>query len=117
MAGKSVVGFHPDKSTVSDDTLNDFIRAPITGKLTEVPGIGEKGEEKLREAGITTTYELIGEFLKLKGEGVQSVEHCDRFWYFLQNAGLNSSRSGIVKSIAMKVDCMIPGMYDGTLYE
>ncbi|KAJ1379464.1 hypothetical protein B484DRAFT_426318, partial [Ochromonadaceae sp. CCMP2298] len=33
-------GFHPEKSKVSDNTLYDFIRAPIYGDLTEVPGIG-----------------------------------------------------------------------------
>jgi hypothetical protein len=117
MASTTVVGYHPNRTSVRDDILYDFIRAPITGKLTEVPGIGEKGVEKLREAGITTTYELIGEFLKLKGEGVETVEHCDRFWYFLQNAGININRASIVKSIAIKVDCMIGGVYDNTLYE
>lgn len=31
------------------------------------------------------------------------VEHCDKFWAFLQSKGVNSYRSGIVQCIAEKV--------------
>lgn len=29
-------GYHPQKSRIKEGTLNDFIRAPITGNLLEV---------------------------------------------------------------------------------
>eukprot|EP00601_Ochromonadales_sp_CCMP2298_P024733 CAMPEP_0173291710 /NCGR_PEP_ID=MMETSP1143-20121109/12312_1 /TAXON_ID=483371 /ORGANISM="non described non described, Strain CCMP2298" /LENGTH=53 /DNA_ID=CAMNT_0014230993 /DNA_START=35 /DNA_END=196 /DNA_ORIENTATION=- len=41
-------GFHPEKSKVNEDTLSDFIRAPINGTLTEVSV--ERGRE-LGESG------------------------------------------------------------------
>lgn len=40
---------------------------------------------------------------------VDSVEHCDKFWYWLQAKGINSNRSGIVNAIAEKVNTWIPG--------
>lgn len=32
-------GYHPEKSKVSADKLSDFVRSPITGKLTEASSI------------------------------------------------------------------------------
>ena len=37
------------------------------------------------------------------------MEHCDKFWYWLQSKGINSNRSGIVNAIAEKVNTWIPG--------
>lgn len=47
-------------------------------------------------------------YLLLKGPDdkehkVSCVEHCDKFWAFLQSKGVNSYRSGIVQCIAEKV--------------
>lgn len=96
-----------------------------------MPGIGPAAREKLAEKGITTTYALFGQFLLLKEEGsifhsnsdvifffigVGPVEHCDRFWYWLKAAGINSNRSGIVQCVAEKLDTTFPGLYDGSMY-
>ena len=43
-------------------------------------------------------------------------EHCDAFWAWLRAKGLNAYRAGIVLCIAEKVNTMIPGIYDGTVY-
>lgn len=61
-------GYDPQKSRVAEDTLADFLRAPLTGDLTEVPGIGAKGAEKLGEGedAVNNTFMLIGKFLFLK---------------------------------------------------
>lgn len=40
---------------------------------------------------------------------VDTVEHCDKFWYWLQSKGINSNRSAIVNAIAEKVNTWIPG--------
>ena len=34
-------GYDPQKSRIADDKLADFLRAPLTGVITEAPGIGE----------------------------------------------------------------------------
>eukprot|EP00752_Nemacystus_decipiens_P005202 g4721.t1 len=119
------VGYDPKRSKVSDDKLAEFIRSAITGEITEVPGIAERGAEILAEGEgddvVTNTYQLIGKFLALRGPDkgdheVDSVEHCDKFWYWLQAKGINSNRSGIVNAIAEKVNTWIPGIYDADSY-
>ena len=52
----------------------------------------------------------------LKEKDVESVEHCDRFWYWLKDIGINSNRSGIVRAIAEKMDTIFPSIYDGACY-
>lgn len=64
-------GYDPQKSRVAEDTLADFLRAPLTGDLTEVPGIGPAAVSKLGQDGedgdaIENTFQLIGKFLLLK---------------------------------------------------
>ncbi len=63
-------GYDPQKSRVAEDTLADFLRAPLTGDLTEVPGIGNAAVGKLAEGDenekVTNTFQLIGKFLMLK---------------------------------------------------
>ena len=45
---------------------------------------------------------------------VTSREHVDKFWYFLQEKGISSFRSGICQAIAEKVNSMMPGVYDAS---
>ena len=63
------------------------------------------------DSAITNTFQLIGKFLSLKGsvEGgglIGSVEHMERFWFFLEGRGVHSHRSAIVLAIAEKVNTM-----------
>ena len=100
----------------------------MTGDLTEVPGIGPAAAKTLKAGNdydpepITNTYQLIGKFLMLKGpdddeDKVESVEHVEKFWHWLKNRGISSYRSGIVRSIAEKVDHFMPGIYEKEMYE
>ena len=108
-------GYDPKRSTINDDKLAEFIRAPITGDLKEIPGLGPKGIEKLADGDepITTTYQLIGKYLMLKDDTTDSVEHCDKFWYWLKAKGIDSHRSGLVNALAEKVNIFLPGTYAG----
>ena len=45
-------GYDPSRSRNDPDKLASFIAATITGDLTEVPGIGPSGADKLAAAGI-----------------------------------------------------------------
>lgn len=84
----------------------------------QVPGIGEKSEEALRAAGISTTFGLIGKYLMLKEEGVGPVEHADRFYYWLKSIGTSPGhRAGVVHSIAEKMNITFVGIYDVDAYE
>ena len=65
---------------------------------------------------------LNPKFLMLKGPDtdtnkVESFEHCEKFWYWLQAMGISAHRSAIVKAIAQKVNGLLPGVYDPDLYE
>jgi hypothetical protein len=111
-------GFHPEKSKVNADTLADFIRAPITGDLLEVPGIGPATVAILKEHGITTTFQLLGQYLSLKDEGVEPVEHADRFYLWLKSINTPAGfRAGIVHSVAEKLNVSFPRIYDSSAYD
>jgi len=105
-------GYDPSRSQVKNDALARFIQAPLTGDLSEIPGIGPIAKERLAEQDITTSFALIGKFLSLKGEGVSTREHCDKFFIWLRDTGISSHRNGIVRCIAEKVDTMFPGIYN-----
>mmetsp|Transcript_7098 Transcript_7098/g.10819 ORF Transcript_7098/g.10819 Transcript_7098/m.10819 type:complete len:151 (+) Transcript_7098:329-781(+) len=121
-----VAGYDPKRSRVSDDRMTEFQRSKLTGDLSEVPGIGPAAIKKLADAEndddkITNTFQLIGKFLMLKGPDedgnkVETREHMEKFWYFLQEKGISSHRSGIVRCIAEKVNGMMPGIYDASEY-
>jgi|EP00550_Attheya_septentrionalis_P001741 hypothetical protein len=119
-------GYDPRRSRVSEDTFQNFVRGNITGVITEVPGIGPKAAEKLAASDdtddrITNTYQLIGKFLMLKGPDddenkVASMQHMEKFWYYLKERGIASHRSAIVKAIAEKMNMFIPGIYERDCY-
>lgn len=124
------MGYDPKRSALKDDRLIDFIRAPITGDLLEVPGIGDAAVEAMAKMEgndpstcVTTTFQLIGKFISLKGtdssgDMIDVKEHTDRFWFWLKdNKKINACRGMIVRAIAEKVNSMMPGMYDESLYE
>ncbi|CAM9968963.1 unnamed protein product, partial [Heterosigma akashiwo] len=108
---KMAEGYDPKRSQVSETQLAEFLRSAITGRIDEVPGVGNSAKGKLAESDekIETTYQLIAKYLALKGEEVDCIEHCERFWLWLKSVGINSYRSGIVLSIAEKVNTMMPG--------
>ena len=105
-------GFDPEKSKVSAQSLSRFLTDKVNEDLRSVPGIGPAAAAHLGENGIETTYQLLGKFLTLKGKDMTPKEHMDAFWYYLQAKGIDSHRSGIVHSIAQKVELMMPGIAD-----
>ena len=114
--GRDAEGFSANKSQVSDDRLSAFLASEIVASLQSVPGIGPKAEELLgkrteTDEPVTTTYQLIGKYLSLRGRDMTSDEHMDAFWHYLKSRGISSHRSGIVRCIAEKVNIMIPGLY------
>ncbi len=83
----------------------------------QVPGVGEATIKILRQHDITTTFQLLGKYLSLKEEGVEPVEHADRFYYWLKSINTPAGfRAGIVHSIAEKMNVTFPGIYDSSAY-
>lgn len=120
--------YNPEQSRISIDSLADFLRLPITGDLTEVPGISPAQAKLLSRGGdatdrITTTHQLIGKFLSFygyndqTGKMVTTKEHCDLFLRYLKNKGLTSHRAAIVQAIAEKANATFPGIYDYNAFD
>jgi hypothetical protein len=111
-------GYDPNRSQTKPDKLAAFLQSRITGDLKEVPGVGDATVAAMKANGVSTTYGLIGKYLSLKEETVESVEHCDRFFYWLKEIGTAAGyRSAVVQAIAMKMDVVFPGIYDGSCYD
>jgi len=108
----AIIGFDPNKSQISIDRLAEFIQTQITGDLSEVPGLGDFGIKKLKKENISTTFALMGKFLILKEKGVEPIEHCDRFFYWLTSVGITSHKHTITQAIAQKLDISFPGIYE-----
>mmetsp|Transcript_20952 Transcript_20952/g.22760 ORF Transcript_20952/g.22760 Transcript_20952/m.22760 type:complete len:121 (+) Transcript_20952:109-471(+) len=112
-----MTSYHPNRSRVGADAMSDFIRKPLSGDLKEVPGIAKATEAILKENGIHTTFQLLGKYLSLKEEGIEAVEHTDRFYFWLKSIKTPGGyRAGIVRSIAEKMNILFPGIYDPDAY-
>ncbi|GBG26083.1 Hypothetical Protein FCC1311_023032 [Hondaea fermentalgiana] len=111
-----MAGFDANRSMVNEDALAAFLASPITGNITEVPGIGDGAKRLLarsfgNESSVTTTYQLIGKFLTLRKAGMSQQDHLDAMWHWLKDRNINAFRSGIVLCVAEKCNLMIPGIY------
>lgn len=115
---RQITGYYPNRSLNKPDRLAAFIEAPLTGNLLDIPGLGPASASALEAVGIGTSFQLIGKFLSLKDPGVESVELCDRFFYFLTDTVVSAGfRSSIVQSVAYKCNVMYPGIYDESVYD
>ena len=109
--------FDPRRSNFNPDSLAEFIRSPLVKDITSVPGIGEKNKRILKKDGILTTHQLIGKFLSLSEEDTDSVELCDKFYFWLQLIGITSYRGSIVSAVAEKLNILVPNIYDSEAYD
>lgn len=115
----TTIGYDPNRTRVSDDTQAQWLRSPIKGNVTEVPGIGNATATLLAECedNITTTYQLLGKYLSFKEHNVSTIEHADRFFYWLEYIGTPTGhRSSIVRAIAEKLQLQFPDIYDEYAY-
>lgn len=106
--------FDIHKSRVSEDALSAFLSSPVSYDLKSVPGIGPAGESKLREAGITTTHQLLGKFMSFICDYSSPQEQADAMWDYLDSIGAcgGGYRSGVVHALAEKINIMIPGTFE-----
>ena len=113
-----MAGWVPTMTKLNTDGVAKWLHTPITGELKEVPQLGPACAEKLRAAGISTTYGLFGQFLSLKEEDVGSVEVCDRFYYWLESIDIPAGSKGtITHAIALKLEVHFPGIYSESAYK
>ena len=110
-------GFDPSRSTATFTAIADFISNPNMIDLTTVPGCGPANIRLLNDAGIFTVYQLMGQFLMLKGPDDSSIDHCDKFWHWMRGIGVNAQRNTIIEAIGTKCNVAYPNIYDASQYE
>ena len=112
-----MAAYNPGQSQVRDDALANFIMAPITGDITEIPGVGPTSAAALAAAGVETSYQLIGKYLSFMEFGGDREVEIQAFYEWLKGTGTASgSRAGVVHSIAEKLNVAFPGSYDPSWY-
>ena len=107
--------YDPKNTTINEDKLASWLQDKITGDLQDVPGIGPASKTLLEEAGVTNTFQLIGQYLTFKSGTVQ--EHQDAMWMWLKSIKVNAGRNNVILALAEKCDIFMPGIYDTSLYE
>ena len=91
-----------------------FVSGEIEYDLSSVPGIGPAGVKALKAAGVDNTFQLFGKILMLKptmkkGEEDDATQmHCDAVWHWLNDAGINAHRAGVVTCLMEKLETMVP---------
>lgn len=95
--------------------MNIWLKEAISGELTQIPGIGDVNANHLRNCSenITSSYQLMGKFLLMRGMSSTQVEQCDRFFAWLKDsAGIHYGRNSIVQAVATKMNIFFPGLYN-----
>lgn len=104
-------GFDINRSRVGKDKLSEFLMAPLSNDLNDIPGVGPSTIEKLKQFDIYNPYQLVGCFLRVCGENMTSEEHLDAFWYYLKVLNVpGGTRSTIVHAISEKVYTLMPSI-------
>jgi Barrier to autointegration factor len=105
---KEEEGFDLNKSRLSDDTLEKFLKASLNRDVTAVPGVGPANATILSEHNIYSAVQLLGQFMLLKEPGMSMGKHCDKMWFWLKSIGVTASRNNIVHAISEKAHVLLP---------
>ena len=108
----SVATYDRKKSKVKEEKLAEFIMGDLTEDLQSVPGVGPTTAKQLNDAGIDTSFALVGKFLMCRKAGEEKQETCNRFVQFLQSCGVGAYRSGITTCILDKIETLMPGLFE-----
>lgn len=116
--------FDPHSTKMEEDVLTKFLHNPLTGDLSEVPGIGDKNKEHFMNLNketegkfhnVMNSWQLMGVYMRLKEDNMTGADLCNKFWHWLKVVGINSGRNHIVRSIAEK--CHLVEGYDPSNYK
>jgi hypothetical protein len=107
-------------STVSFNRLvAEFITRPITGDLSEVPGIDEDVKITLQYKGIDTTHAIIGKYLMFKTPKACGIKVGEDFADWLSHVTRCSIKMAriIARSIGERANVSFPGVYEPLSYD
>ena len=94
---------------MSDERCDEWLRQDLTGDLLgdRVPCLGAANAAALSRgpANITTTYQLMGKYLSLRGEDTTQLQQLDAFKGWLEGAGVRVHESEtIVAAVGAKMN-------------
>ncbi len=112
--------YDPKKSTISTEQMSEWLSAPISENIHQVPGLGAKnafimaGPNCRTPLGdsITTPQQLLGMFMYLKTDNVSSIDHCNHFYGWLKSKGIHGNTDSIVLACVEKCRLAVPGLYN-----
>ena len=76
--------------------------------------MGPKSIEALAAVGITSTFQLFGMYLSLKGESTSPKEHADLFYRWLKDDVKTASgyTATVVMAVAEKLNITFVGLFN-----
>lgn len=91
--------------------IASFIRLPLSGDITTIPGMNSVNKEKFLKNDIVSTYHLIGKFIMFCDTEIDPKVTFHRFYKFLNDLEIENSKI-ITLAIAEKVGTWISGSFD-----
>lgn len=82
------------------------------GGLSCIPNVGAVTQECLAKVGITTQYQLIGQFLMFRKTGDNTQMRCDLMVSFLEQIGVKKALLSVITyALAKKLNRTFPGFF------
>jgi hypothetical protein len=75
-----------------------WLRGELLGVLEMVPGIDKTVAIQLNHIGIYTTFQLLGEYMKMKTKNITHEEHAIRYCKWLNQLNIKGLRANWVTS-------------------
>lgn len=101
--------FNPHSSCLPDDA-EEYENTRVTSDLADIPGIGSRAEDALKQADVTTSYQLFGKYLMFAAEDCDPNEKLNE-WLYDQGIPHGFSDT-IVHAIAVRLSSVFPRLYD-----
>jgi hypothetical protein len=104
------------------DPVTNWIENLMTEDLMSMPRVGRLTAQCFINAGVSTTYALIGKFLTFRDVGISPEDHAERFWIWLTDVFkghhiIKRDRAIICRAVCKRADILVPGLYDESFYE
>lgn len=114
--GSDVEMYDYRNSLVDQETLDDFIKSPLSKCMDSVPGMSPVSTRVLMNEGVETPHQLMSVYLAMNGATECPVEVTDMFYLWLRTIGITSNRDTIARVVALKVNSWVPGIYNEEAY-
>lgn len=95
------------------------LHTPSVDNDTHIPGLGAKCATAFLKHEINSVYMVVGKFLMFRDANSSSDSACQAFFNWLGECELPATgtcKHSITRALAEKLNLMIPGFYDNSVY-